>query len=325
VEAQVEQALIGMCQNLGPLKGGCVRYIEENLQQIFDKLKHVDTKGICQNLGFCAAMQPGTNGFFDTPVNVLPVGILGGVDRPLVEIHDDQKKGDTGEKTDTVIRLTEKKSNIQRVEVHRDDSKISVVKMEKGAAAKTAPGTSLELPQMSCFTCKFIMGEGKRILSEDSTITQLTKLSESICNDLNGDLKAQCMDFLSLYGKEYIKMAIGQLKPEQICVLMGACDAQPGPTFAPLPGNPILCFGCQHGLQELVNYWRQHRDLQSKVLNLLQSACLKLPEEKSIQECVDEVDVMFPVFAKLVANLDPKIACRNAGVCRDLTWKNGLF
>ena len=83
---------------------------------------------------------------------------------------------------------------IQRVEVHQADSKISVVKMEKGAAAASsgaagAATTSLELPQMSCFTCKFIMGEGKRILTEESTIDQLTKLSETICNDLKGDLK----------------------------------------------------------------------------------------------------------------------------------------
>ena len=80
---------------------------------------------------------------------------------------------------------------MQRVEVHRAESEISVVKMEKGAApAKPAATTTpLELPQMSCFTCKFIMGEGKRILAEDSTINQLTKLSETICNDLKGDLK----------------------------------------------------------------------------------------------------------------------------------------
>lgn len=63
------------------------------------------------------------------------------------------------------------------------------MKMEKGAAAPAKP--SLELPQMSCFTCKFIMGEGKRILEEDSTIDQLTKLSETICNDLKGDLKVE--------------------------------------------------------------------------------------------------------------------------------------
>ena len=60
---------------------------------------------------------------------------------------------------------------------------------EKPAAAPVAATESLELPQMSCFTCKFIMGEGKRILEEDSTVDQLTTLVETVCNDLNGDLK----------------------------------------------------------------------------------------------------------------------------------------
>jgi len=326
VEAQVEQVLIGMCQNLGPLKDGCVSYVEENLQQIFDKLKHVDTRVICQDLGFCAAKKPTKSNFFEKTENLLPVGILGGVDRPVLEIHN-EKKGDAGEKANSVIRLSGQKSKMQRVEVHRAESEVSVVKMEKGAApAKTAATTTpLELPQMSCFTCKFIMGEGKRILAEDSTINQLTKLSETICNDLKGDLKAQCADFLSMYAKTYIKMAVEQLNPDQVCVIMGACQGQPAPTSHALPGNPFLCFGCQHGLRELSNYWRENHGLQAKVLNLLQSACLKLPESQSIQECVDEVDVMFPVFAKLVANLDVKTACRNAGVCPDLNWKNGLF
>jgi len=331
VEAQVEQVIIGMCQNLGPLKDGCVKYVEDNLQQIFDKLKHVDTRVICQDLGFCAAKKLEKLGFFDTPINVLPVGILGGADRPILDIHDDdEKKGDAGEQSNAVIRLTGKMPKTQHVEVHRAESELSVVRMEKGSASGTGAAektatTSLELPQMSCFTCKFVMGEGKRILTEESTIDQLSKLSETICNDLKGDLKAQCADFLSMYAKTYIKMAVNQLDPEKVCVVMGACEGQPGPTSTPIPGNPIICFGCQHGLQELSNYWRQHREIQSKVLNSLQSACLKLPEEKSIQECVDEVDVMFPVFAKLVANLDAKMACHNAGVCPDLTWKNGLF
>lgn len=323
VEAQVEQVLIGMCQNLGPLKGGCVRYVEDNLQQIFDKLKHVDTKTICVDLGFCAASK-GKN-FFKQPVDLIPGGILGGVNRPILEIHEEKEGGkeEAVKKSDSVVRLTGEKPKIQRVEVQRADSKISVVKMEKGAAAPAKP--ALELPQMSCFTCKFIMGEGKRILEEDSTIDQLTKLSETICNDLKGDLKAQCVDFLSLYAKTYIKLSIDQLNPEQVCAIMGACDAGPAPTSPAIPGNPLLCFGCQHGLQALSDYWRKDQGLQAKVQNLLQSACLKLPHESAIQECVDEVDVMFPVFAKLVANLNAKMVCHNAGVCPDLTWKNGLY
>ena len=103
------------------------------------------------------------------------------------------------------------------------------------------------------------------------------------------------------------------------------CLSTLGPSPSPGPGNPILCFGCQHGLQELVEYWRQHRELQTRVLKALQSACLKLPDEKSIQSCVDEVDVMFPVLAQLVANLDAKKACHNSGVCPSLEWKTNMF
>ena len=99
----------------------------------------------------------------------------------------------------------------------------------------------------------------------------------------------------------------------------------PDPSPSSHTGNPILCFGCQHGLQKLSEYWRQHRDLQARVLKAMQSTCLQLPEEKSIQDCVDEVDVMFPVFSQLLAHLDAKKACLNAGVCVSLQWKEGLF
>ena len=54
----------------------------------------------------------------------------------------------------------------------------------------------LELPQMSCFTCKFVMSEGKRVLEEDSTVQQLANLAETVCKDLQPDLKVVKLSIL---------------------------------------------------------------------------------------------------------------------------------
>ena len=72
-----------------------------------------------------------------------------------------------------------------RVEVGRAHSEVSVIKAQDKEEAKK----DLELPQMSCFTCKFVMSEGKRVLEEDSTVQQLANLAESVCKDLQPDLK----------------------------------------------------------------------------------------------------------------------------------------
>jgi len=377
VEAQLEQLLINMCGKLGPLKDGCVNYVETNLQQIFDRLKHVDARAICHDLGFC----PTTNAtatekeeeeksFFQTPNRMIPVGILGGVDRPVFSfggVKDDDNNNNNNDKYQNEKTPLTDGSESERIRTNRVDaveaetsenagkrkdeptddgvirlSSMSSAKLEgvvaaarpadnvavlRGEAEKPASAApeSLELPQMSCFTCKFIMGEGKRILEEDSTVDQLTTLVETVCNDLNGDLKAQCADFLSLYAKTYIKMAVNQLDPTQLCVVMGACEGTPGPTPSYFPGNPLLCFGCQRGLGKLVDYWRLHRELRTKVLTAMQSACLRLPDQKSVQDCVDEVDVMFPVMAQLLSDLDPKKVCHNTGYCVDAQWKHGFF
>ena len=66
-------------------------------------------------------------------------------------------------------------------------------KSSSSSSSSSSSTTSLELPQMSCFTCKFVMGEGKRVLEEDSTIDQLTKLAETVCGDLKADLKVRQM------------------------------------------------------------------------------------------------------------------------------------
>ena len=49
---------------------------------------------------------------------------------------------------------------------------------------------------MSCFTCKFVMSEGKRVLEEDSTVQQLANLAETVCKDLQPDLKVVKLSIL---------------------------------------------------------------------------------------------------------------------------------
>jgi len=308
-EANVEQVLLDLCEKLGPLKGGCKQYVEDNLQEIFNQLKNIDTKTICNGFGFCKAS------LFSSPSAILPLGILGGIDRPKLPFipHIDTDVAAIArdhQEDDGVIRIKSKKDTKKSpLPMVKKDER--VVRMKHVTSSEEQ-----ELPQMSCFTCKFVMGEGIKVLGEDSTVDQIASLVETVCNDLNGDLKAQCSDFLSLYAKEYIHLAIKQLNAENICELMGACEASyPGPDQPHGPGNPILCFGCEKGLQKIVELWRKDPIFQEKVHNVMQSVCLRLPDHSSMQECVDEVDVVFPIFSQLVINMNPKQACTNAGVC----------
>ena len=77
-------------------------YVEANIQQIFDKLKHVDTRSICHDLGFCSSSSSSSSSSstdaFKTPANLLPVGLLGGADRPILKIQDTAKTVEAVEK-----------------------------------------------------------------------------------------------------------------------------------------------------------------------------------------------------------------------------------
>lgn len=54
-EAQIKVLLEGMCDNLGPFKEVCTKMVDQDLDQIIEKLKHLDTKQVCVDLHLCSA------------------------------------------------------------------------------------------------------------------------------------------------------------------------------------------------------------------------------------------------------------------------------
>ena len=112
--------------------------METNLQQIFDRLKRVDARAICHDLGFCpttiitttaAKKEEVEKSFFQTPNRLIPVGILGGVDRPVFNFGDVNEKDNTNQNDKTPLN---EGSEWERIRTNR----VGAVKTE---ASENAP------------------------------------------------------------------------------------------------------------------------------------------------------------------------------------------
>ncbi|XP_053307225.1 prosaposin [Spea bombifrons] len=173
------------------------------------------------------------------------------------------------------------------------------------------------------------------IRSNSSFSKQLVDQVLKDCDQLGGGLSDMCKTYVKQYSDIAIQVLL-QMKPEQLCALVGFCDQKSAPLQTLTPAKEIIpaaklqpaiqikqeasfetnpiCELCQIMVQELESLLEDERTEES-IEKALEKVCNIIPH-KYTQKCKDFVETYSKAIISLLEQeVNPKMICSILGVC----------
>ncbi|KAJ8022464.1 Prosaposin [Holothuria leucospilota] len=190
-----------------------------------------------------------------------------------------------------------------------------------------------------CTDCKAGISALREELSKASTENEIVNFVEKFCKDL-GSLAEDCKLVIDAYGPEVLKALIQELKPEQVCALMGFCKGETVTTdqrkdtsaeilalvmtkssskvmkllLSQVEANADTCKDCTNFLGDVKNLLN-NATVEQMITNEIEMVCNILGPYKD--ECKLIVSTLVPQgIGQLVERIVPKDVCIEIGFCK---------
>jgi saposin len=252
-QAEVEAFLKSeVCAKLGSMKDACDTTVDSYGSILFEFLANeLDPKTRCTSLGFCSAVsneinapsrvfappKPAVKSSVSTTCVVCEF-IMSEIDSLL---SDNATEEEIKVALDKVCKLLPETIQNQCLDfVNRySNAVIELLAQElKPEQVCTALGlcrnTKLSQPKSlkaqnsiitddMCGVCETVIQYVETLMEDNSTVEEIEKILEKVCNFLPSSLQQQCDDIIEKYGKTIVDMLIAEASPKEICTAIGLC------------------------------------------------------------------------------------------------------
>uniref|UniRef100_A0A8C8RCY3 Prosaposin n=1 Tax=Pelusios castaneus TaxID=367368 RepID=A0A8C8RCY3_9SAUR len=188
--------------------------------------------------------------------------------------------------------------------------KMETVKMQKSLV----PAKTFSV----CDICETMVKEVTGLLENNRTEEEIVYEMEKLCFVFPQSIKAQCKDFVEIYGKAVIDMLLEATNPESVCILLKCCPShRPSLAVRIVPEQSQagdVCDVCKMIVAYLENELGKN-STTSEIEAALEKVCHVLPPSIS-EQCVQFVEQYEPLLVTLLTELiDPTFICTKLGVC----------
>lgn len=279
-QAEVEAFLKSeVCAKLGSMKDTCDTTVDSYGTILFEFLaEELDPKTRCTSLGFCSAASNEVKPLrvFAPPKSVSPVKvsttcvicefIMSEVDSLLADNATEEEIKAALDKVckllpetvqDQCIDFINRYSNaVIELLAHelKPEQVCTMLGLCKNTKLKAAEKSQNQvLKNDMCGVCETVIQYVETLCEDNSTVEEIEKVLEKVCNFLPSSLQQECDQIIETYGKTIIDMIISQSTPEEICTAIGLCT-QKAPLEAIIKPQAMLPLGmnpCTYG----PSYW----------------------------------------------------------------------
>ncbi|XP_065910429.1 prosaposin-like [Dysidea avara] len=78
---------------------------------------------------------------------------------------------------------------------------------------------------VECDVCLFVAKYLDEYLDSNSTIEEIVKVMEDVCNVISSSLKKECTELLNTFGFEIVKQILNEITPKEICSDIKLCSS----------------------------------------------------------------------------------------------------
>eukprot|EP00051_Salpingoeca_urceolata_P017872 m.246697 g.246697 ORF g.246697 m.246697 type:complete len:217 (+) comp19068_c1_seq1:1142-1792(+) len=163
---------------------------------------------------------------------------------------------------------------------------------------------------VECTLCEFVMKEIDSELSKNSTVAEIEKVVDEVCDLLPSSIRSSCENLVDEYGPKIVQLIVQGLDPAQICTDLGLCS-----TLDKLvKENGVECVLCEFVMNE-VDKELGKNSTEAEIEKVLDDVCEHLP--KSLQGgCESLVKAYGPEIVKLILQgLNADQVCKELKLC----------
>nr|XP_054773857.1 uncharacterized protein LOC129281952 isoform X4 [Lytechinus pictus] len=163
-----------------------------------------------------------------------------------------------------------------------------------------------------CILCEYVMYEVEKLLNGSTTVDEIEKALDDVCDVLPSSEKTECTEFVNAYTPLIISYITQELSPKSICTMLGECDTVAKPKIKK-PFASIECTVCEFAMSQLDNILSENAT-QEEIAAALENLCNMLPSTIR-QECDAFVTTYEPEIIKLLLTMSPDQVCAELGLC----------
>ncbi|XP_063968847.1 uncharacterized protein LOC129281952 isoform X7 [Lytechinus pictus] len=162
-----------------------------------------------------------------------------------------------------------------------------------------------------CILCEYVMYEVEKLLNGSTTVDEIEKALDDVCDVLPSSEKTECTEFVNAYTPLIISYITQELSPKSICTMLGECDTAKPKIKKPLASTE--CTLCEFAMSELDTILSENAT-QEEIAAALEKLCDMLPSTIR-QECDAFVTTYEPEIIKLLLTMSPDQVCAELGLC----------
>ncbi|KAJ4459565.1 putative Proactivator polypeptide [Paratrimastix pyriformis] len=321
-EAEIEKMVENVCTHLPKgISAQCDALVEEYGALIIDMLiQEADPNIICHKLGLCTE-----NVLPPTPVVPAPAEntiqcavcewVLTELDTLIQENATEAEIEKIVEKVCTRLPASVRSMCDAFVEEYApvviellvketDPAKICTLIGLCGKSQKVAAS------KFECTLCEWVMTELEKLVSENSTESEIEHALDAVCTKLPKTVSGMCEQLVDQYTPLVIDLLLKKIPIEAVCTHLGLC----APAVEEAPVNSIQCAVCEWVMTEL-EYLVEKNSTEAEIEKALDAVCDRLPS--SVHSMCDAfVEEYTPVLIELlVKKVDPAKVCQIIGLC----------
>ncbi|XP_055857020.1 uncharacterized protein LOC129919934 [Episyrphus balteatus] len=301
-ELEFKQVLEGLCRQTKGFKAECLSIADQYYDKIYQTLvSNLDANGACFLIGVCPK---GSTGGFLGQKDLMPL-------IPYVEPAKINVKINKLDKSALPVYTNEQINSMQLP--------IDLLTVHKIPSAMSG---NAEL----CTLCEYFLHFLQETLATPATDEKIKDTVLHLCDKFPKSLRAECHNFVEMYGDAVIALMIQGFDPRQMCPKMELCPKNSDVDVAvksesDKPTCPMCLFAVKQA-QELI------RDNKSKtnIRTVLDNLCSHL-SGKIKNECVDFVETYSnELIDMLITDFTPQQVCVYIKLCtsdvKSLDWAN---
>ncbi|XP_025114788.1 uncharacterized protein LOC112576500 isoform X2 [Pomacea canaliculata] len=174
-----------------------------------------------------------------------------------------------------------------------------------------------------CDLCKEVLQAVDSLLEKNRTVDDIEKALDQVCRLFPATISSQCRQLVGQYAPQIIEYIAEELKPEEICSLLGLCSQghnelasvpTPEPKMVAKIEDDFECALCQLVISE-VNKLLGNNRTETAIIKAVETVCDLMSGDLKLQ-CQSEVQNYGPAVIDLLQHLDdPETVCQAIKFC----------